>query len=235
MRKLREPLEPLANYRASGILFLREKLGPILWQFPPNMPFDEDRFKAFFDLLPHDTLELARVAKHHGPTLKKDRVCLEADAKRPVRHAIEFRHASSLSDRFVDLLRKYNIALVVADAASKYPSVEDVTTNWVYVRLHGSRKLYVSGFAPREIRAWAAKVRAWHRGKEPAHARRIGGRAPPAKGGRDVFAFFDNTDVKLRAPVDARNLANELALDSDKSVRQVLADLGVKARKTGMR
>jgi uncharacterized protein YecE (DUF72 family) len=87
MRKLRRPLEPLANYLASGVLRLREKLGPILWQFPPNMSLNEDRFKAFFNLLPHDTVELARVAKHHSAKLKS-RVCPEPDAKRPVRHAI---------------------------------------------------------------------------------------------------------------------------------------------------
>jgi uncharacterized protein YecE (DUF72 family) len=229
MRKLREPLEPLANYLASGVLRLRQKLGPILWQFPPNMAFDENRFQAFFDLLPHDTLELARVAKHHSAK-RKNRVCLEPDAKRPVRHAVEFRHASFLSDRFVELLRRHKIALVVADAASKYPTVEDVTADWVYVRLHGSRKLYVSGYTPREIRAWAAKVEAWHRGKEPKDARRIGEPAPPAKRGRDVFVFFDNTDVKLRAPVDARKLAQELAVDSEKTARQLLAKLGVQSK-----
>jgi uncharacterized protein YecE (DUF72 family) len=229
MRKLREPLEPLANFLASGVLRLREKLGPILWQFPPNMPFDEDRFRAFFDLLPRDTLELAKVAKHHGEKLN-GRVCLEADAKRPVRHAVEFRHVSFLTDRFIELLRKHKIALVVADAASKYPTVEDVTTDWVYVRLHGSRKLYVSGYTPREIRAWAEKVRAWNGGGEPETARRIGKPARPAKRGRDVFVFFDNTDVKLRAPVDARKLAKEVRVDSGELVRGVLAELGVQSR-----
>jgi uncharacterized protein YecE (DUF72 family) len=229
MRKLKEPRQPLANYLASGILCLREKLGPILWQFPPFLPFIEDRFKAFFDLLPHDTEELARAAKGHAPFLKK-RVYLEPEAKRPVRHAVEFRHESFLTDRFTDLLRKHNIALVVADVASKYPTAEDVTADWLYLRLHGSRKLYVSGYSAREIAAWADKVRAWHAGKEPTDARRIDGKAKPAKKGRDVFVFFDNTDVKLRAPVDARRMAERLGIGPSGTVKQVLDELGVKPK-----
>jgi uncharacterized protein YecE (DUF72 family) len=229
MRKLKEPLQPLANFLASGVLCLREKLGPILWQFPPSMPFVEDRFKEFFELLPHDTVQLARLAGHHAPFLKK-RVHLEPDAKRPVRHAVEFRHESFLSDRFTDLLRKHDVALVVADVASKYPTAEDVTADWVYLRLHGSRQLYASGYSPKEIGEWAAKVRAWHRGSEPAAARRIGKAARAAKGGRDVYVFFDNTDVKLRAPVDARRMARELGVGPDATVPKVLGHLGVKAK-----
>jgi uncharacterized protein YecE (DUF72 family) len=229
MRKLREPRQPLANFLASGILCLREKLGPILWQFPPVMPFNEDRFNEFFDLLPHDTVELARLAKQHDSFLK-ERVFLEPDAKRTVRHAVEFRHESFLTDRFTKLLRKHNIALVVADAASKYPAVEDVTADWVYLRLHGSRQLYVSGYTPREIRAWAEKVEAWHQGSEPSNARRIGSEAKPRKRGRDVYVFFDNTDVKLRAPVDARRMAQQLGIAPDQTPNQVLKELGIRSR-----
>lgn len=229
MLMLNEPRQALANFFASGLLGLREKLGPILWQFPPFMQFNEDRFKEFFELLPHDTVELARLAKQHGSFLK-GRVYLEADAKRAVRHAVEFRHVSFMTDRFTDLLREHHVALVVADAASKYPTVEDVTADWVYVRLHGSRQLYASGYSPREIKAWARKLRAWRRGTEPPGARRIGDKAPAARGGRDVYAFFDNTDVKLRAPVDARRMADELGIGPRKRVRQVLDDLGIKPK-----
>jgi uncharacterized protein YecE (DUF72 family) len=211
LRKLKEPRQAIANYFASGLLCLREKLGPILWQFPPNMPFNEDRFKAFLDLLPHDTTELARLAKEHAPFLE-GRVQLEPDATRPVRHAVEFRHESFLTDRFIDLLRQHKVALVVADVASKYPTAEDVTADFVYVRLHGSRQLYASGYSPREIKAWAAKVKLWHEGREPAGADRIDGKATPAKRGRDVYVFFDNTDVKLRAPVDAQTLMRKLGV-----------------------
>jgi uncharacterized protein YecE (DUF72 family) len=229
MRKLKDPRQPLANFFASGLLGLREKLGPILWQFPPFMPFDEDRFTKFFEYLPRDTVELARLGKKHAAFLKK-RVYLETDEKRPVRHAVEFRHESFLTERFITLLRKHNIALVVADVASRFPTAEDVTADWVYVRLHGSRKLYVSGYSPREIAAWAAKFRAWHQGVEPPKARRTGGKAAPAATGRDVYAFFDNTDVKLRAPVDARRMAKTLGIGPTRTPRQVLKELGVKPK-----
>ncbi|HVX14925.1 MAG TPA: DUF72 domain-containing protein [Pirellulales bacterium] len=229
IRRLKDPQEPLANFFASGLLCLREKLGPILWQFPPFMPFIEDRFKEFFDLLPHDTEELARLAQQHTAS-SDDRVYLEPDAKRPVRHAIEFRHDSFLTDRFVSLVRQHNIALVVADAASKFPTTEDVTADWVYARLHGSREMYISGYAPEEITAWAAKVRTWHAGDEPADVRRVGAPAPKAPNGRDVFVFFDNTDVKQRAPVDARQMMEELGIASDQTIDQVLAELPIQAK-----
>ncbi len=229
MRKLREPAQPLANYLASGLLHLREKLGPILWQFPPFMPFDEERFARFFDLLPHDTGELAKTAKRHM-SLEASRAYLEVDQNRPVRHAVEFRHESFMTERFVELLREHNVALVVADVASRFPTAEDVTADWVYVRLHGSRKLYVSGYTPREIEAWAKKIRSWSKGSEPRDARRIDGKAPPAKKGRDVFVFFDNTDIKLRAPVDARKMAETLGVGPETPVGEVLDELGVEAK-----
>lgn len=227
MLKLKNPRQALANYFASGMLSLREKLGPFLWQFPAAMPFHEDRFTQFFELLPRDTTELARLGTEHNALLK-GRVFLEPDAKRAVRHAVELRHDAFLCDRFVALLRKHNIALVVADVASKFPTAEDVTADLVYVRLHGSRQLYASGYTPREIEAWAAKVRAWHEGSEPANARRICGKARPAPKGRDVFVFFDNTDVKLRAPADARRMARLLGIGPRETVGRVATELGVK-------
>jgi uncharacterized protein YecE (DUF72 family) len=193
------------------------------------MAFDEGRFREFFELLPRDTAELARLGKRHDSFLK-GRVDLETDARRPVHHAVEFRHESFLSERFIALLREHNLALVAADVAGKFPTAEDVTADWVYVRLHGSRKLYASGYSPREIAAWAERVQAWRRGSEPPSAQRIGGPAPPARGGRDVYIFFDNTDVKLRAPVDARRMARELGIGPETTASQVLRELGVTAK-----
>jgi uncharacterized protein YecE (DUF72 family) len=228
IRRLKDPVEPLANFFASGLLCLRDKLGPILWQFPPFMKFDEGRFREFLGVLPHDTEALARFAKKHA-TFEGDRVSFDVDEKRPVRHAVEFRNESFLSGRFVDLLREHNVALVVADVASKFPTAQDVTADWVYVRLHGARELYVSGYSPKEVGEWSTRVRAWAEGKEPADANRIGPPAKPAKGGRDVFVFFDNTDVKQRSPVDARAMSEELGIGPRESVGEVLAALGVDA------
>ncbi len=225
-RKLIEPRQPLANFFASGVLALREKLGPILWQFPPTMPFHEDRFQAFFELLPRDTIRLARLAKEHAPFLK-GRVILEPDAMRPVRHAVEFRHESFRTDRFTELLRKHRIALVIADVASKFPTAQDVTADWIYARLHGSRQLYVSGYGPREIEAWADRFRIWRDGKLPHHGALIGPPADIRPAGRDVYVFFDNTDIKLRAPVDARRLARTLGVAPRATQRQICKELAL--------
>jgi len=230
MRKLKNIAGPLANFCASGPLCLREKLGPILWQFPPFLPFDAGRFRAFFELLPRATSDMARLARKHDAWMK-GRVHVEADGVRPVRHAVEFRHESFLNEEFVRLLREFNIALVVADVASRFPTAQDVTADWVYVRLHGSRRLYVSGYTPREIEAWANRIEAWHDGGEPDDARRIDGPAPRRMGGRDVFVFFDNTDVKLRAPVDARRMAKRLGVGPAGTPRQVMKELQPAAAK----
>lgn len=190
LRRLKDVRTPLANFLASGLLELREKLGPILWQFPPTMKLDLRRFRAFLEMLPRDSRELARLGAEYDSRLKEP-PALEFDANRPVRHAIEFRHESFLTPAFVELLREFNVSIVVADAASKFPASEEVTADFVYIRLHGSRKLYVSGYTPRELDGWAGKIRGW------------------SKRG-DVYVYFDNTDIKLRAPVDARSLARRL-------------------------
>lgn len=233
LRRLKDIDTPLANFFASGLLNLRAKLGPILWQFPPFMRFNADRFRAFFDLLPRDTMELARFARRHDAGLNRA-VALDPDARRPVRHAVEFRHESFMTEAFVSLLREYNIALVIADVASKFPTAEDITADWVYVRLHGSRQLYASGYTPREIEAWARKVELWSAGREPTEARRIAARPPrasppataPITRPRDIYIYFDNTDVKLRAPIDARRMAERLSVGPSASAAAVLADLG---------
>jgi uncharacterized protein YecE (DUF72 family) len=220
MTRLRDPKPKLANFFASGPLLLREKLGPVLWQFPANLEFDADRFRAFFEHLPRDTIAAARLARAHDDRIRGG-VHLDADAARPIRHAVEFRHASFLADGFLGLMREHDVALVVADVAGKFPIAHDVTSDWVYVRLHGSRQLYASGYGPRELDAWAERIRAWHCGSEPADARRIGPPCPPSAA-RDVYAFFDNTDVKLRAPVDARKLAERLGVGPRESIPEVM-------------
>lgn len=205
LRRLKDVRAPLANFMASGLLELKDKLGPILWQFPPMMRFDEPRFRAFLEMLPRDTRELARLGGEHDGRLKEPPT-LEFDQVRPVRHAIEFRHESFLAPGFASLLREFNVSIVVADAASKYPSTEEITADFVYIRLHGSRTLYVSGYSPRELDAWAKKVRRWSKT-------------------RDVYIYFDNTDIKLRAPVDARNLAKRLGIETPQTPRAIVREL----------
>lgn len=193
MLKLKEIEGPLANVLASGIFELREKLGPILWQFPEMVKFDPERFEHFFSLLPQDTEAALARALEYQPRME-GKVSLAMDAKRPMRHAVEVRHESFRDARFIALLRKYNVALVVADTAGKWPYMEDVTADFMYLRLHGDEELYASGYGDAAIERWAGKIRAW------------------SAGGRDVYCYFDN-DIKVHAPYDAKRLIAALGLD----------------------
>lgn len=211
MRRLNEIEAPLANFMASGVLRLGPKLGPILWQFPPRMKFDEGRFRSFLDLLPRDTKEAVALASRHDSRLD-NRSWLECDADQPVRHAFEIRHDSFRDPKFIELLREYQAALVCADTVD-WPLLMDLTSDFVYCRLHGSEELYVSGYDDEDLDRWAARVRAWARGAEPEDAERV---MPPTRWrpeGRDVFVYFDN-DAKVRAPFDATGLAERVGIDT---------------------
>jgi len=219
MRKLRDVEEPLANFLASGLFNLREKLGPILWQFPPNFKYDRARLEPFLDLLPHDTHAACRLARRRSAWMK-GRTRLAVDAKREVRHAIEIRHESFLHPSFVELLRAHSIALVVAETAGRWPLYEDLTADFVYVRLHGDQELYRSGYGDEALERWAQRIRAWNAGREPEDARKIVGAKSRVSKSRDVYCFFDNTDAKLRAPFDARSLMEKLGVAPANSARE---------------
>lgn len=201
LKRLRDSAAPLANFLASGVLELGGKLGPILWQLPPSLPYDRSRLEEFFGLLPRDTTAAAHLARTQGHPLAAP------PEHRNLRHALEVRHASFQNPEFIALLRRHGVALVVADTAGKWPFMEDVTANFFYVRLHGDKELYASGYSPRALRTWAAKIRTWRRGGTPAGPHHQANPAPVRD--RDVYVYFDN-DVKVRAPYDAMRLAHLL-------------------------
>jgi uncharacterized protein YecE (DUF72 family) len=213
MRRLRQIEEPLANFLASGVFNLREKLGPILWQFPPNFKYERARMEPFLELLPHD-IPAARAIVQKRSRWMKGRSFLPAGEPRALRHAIEIRHESFLNSTFVDLLRRNRVALVIAETARRWPMAHDITADFVYMRLHGDKELYQSGYQDLALTRWARRMRAWHRGAEPADATKIANKKPPRAKARDVYCFFDNTDVKLRAPRDAQTLMRKLGLKS---------------------
>ncbi|HEU4678764.1 MAG TPA: DUF72 domain-containing protein [Terrimicrobiaceae bacterium] len=212
LRRLKDAETALANFLASGLLRLRQKLGPILWQLPPNFSYDRARLEAFFRILPRTTTAAGALARKHDSRLE-ERAWTEPGEKRPLRHALEVRHPSFENEDFVDLLREHEIALVVADTAGKWPLIEDTTSDFVYVRLHGDVELYVSGYTAAALDSWARKVRAWAAGRTPADARLIAPRPKPRPQGRDVFVYFDN-DAKVRAPFDAISLARRLGIQT---------------------
>lgn len=207
MKKLRDIEEPLANFFASGVLRLADKLGPFLWQFPPGMAFDPPRFTRFLELLPGDTRAAAKLACRHGEHVA-GRAWTDAGEERALRHAFEVRHPSFLCPEFIALLRRYNAALVFADSAGRWPYAEDVTADFVYVRLHGAEDIYASRYADAQLDWWAARCRSWAGGVEPADARRVSDVRPGHVPGH-VFVYFDN-DAKVHAPFDAARLAQRL-------------------------
>ena len=209
MKKLRDVREPLANFFASGLLRLEGRLGPILWQLPEQLRFEPAVLEDFLALLPGSSGEAARLAESHGARLN-GRAWTRTGHDRPLRYALEVRHSSFVTPALPRLLRRYGVALVVADAAGQFPLIEEVTADFVYVRLHGSRELYHSGYDPSEIQDWAGRVRAWRAGSEPSGARRLGDDSlPPCP--RDVYLYFDN-DIGAHAPADAQALSTALGL-----------------------
>ena len=196
MKKLAGIETPLANFLASGVLALGRKLGPILWQLPPNLGFDSERLEAFFDLLPRTTGAAAAIAVSHDQRVPADRaVTAVADPAQRIRHAVEVRHETFRTNEFYELLRRQQIALVVADSPGKWPFIEEITTDFMYVRLHGHDELYTSGYSDESLDEWAAKARNW------------------VAAGQDVYIYCDN-DAKVRAPYDAMGLMQRLGLSA---------------------
>jgi uncharacterized protein YecE (DUF72 family) len=193
LKKLRDVETPLANFFASGVLALGPKLGPVLWQLPPNLGFDAGRIADFLALLPRTTAAAAELASGHDERME-GRAFTTTDEDRPLRHAMEVRHPSYETAAFTDLLRTHDVAVVTADTAGKWPMfLEPTTDDLAYVRLHGAEELYASGYDDAGLDRWAGLVAGWR------------------DAGRDVVVYFDN-DIKVRAPVDAQALAARLGV-----------------------
>jgi uncharacterized protein YecE (DUF72 family) len=202
MKQLKDCETPLANFFAQGVLALGRKLGPILWQLPARMPFDAERIERFIALLPRDTAAAARLARRHDRQIMIGRTLLEPAASTPIRHALEVRHESFRDRRFLALLRRAGVALVVSDAPG-WPRFEEVTADFLYLRLHGAEELYSSGYDSAALDLWAERIGRWAAGALPAQNQRS----------RDVYVYFDN-DAKVRAPADARALAVRLGVNT---------------------
>jgi len=204
MLKLRNARTALANFIASGVLALGDKLGPMLWQLPPNLAFHAERLEEFLAQLPRDTDAARALGRAHDARMA-GRAWLPDGPSRKLRHAFEIRHPSFVDPAFVALLRRHRAALVVADTASRWPLLEDVTSDFVYVRLHGDQALYTSGYGDEALAGWARRIEAWRQGGQVEDARTTSAPPPRAVARRDVYCYFDN-DVKVHAPFDAMRL-----------------------------
>jgi uncharacterized protein YecE (DUF72 family) len=183
---------PLANFFASGVLALGPRLGPVLWQLPERLRFDAAVLDAFLGQLPRSTAAAATLAEQHDDKVKEGRILTTAEIDLPLRYALEFRSETFATEEAYDVLRRHDVACVVADTAGRWPKVEQLTAqDLMYVRLHGDKELYTSGYTDESLDAWADKCRGWN------------------AAGLDVFVYFDN-DVKGFAPYDAMRLIERL-------------------------
>lgn len=207
IRRLKDVEHPVANFFASGVLDLKKKLGPILWQFPPSFKFDAELFESFLQLLP-------RTAKEATAAVHKYREDFDNPTKQSqrLRHCVEIRNKTFMEPSFIELLRTFDVAFVVADSAGRFPYAEDMTSDFVYMRLHGDTELYKSGYTDEALDRWFERMQTWSRGGQPKDAKLIAEspKANPVKE-RDVYCYFDNTD-KLWAPYDARKILAKLDL-----------------------
>lgn len=190
IKRLDDVAEPLANFFASGILALGTKLGPVLWQLPPNLDFDPEVLEAFLTLLPLTTGEAVELAKKRGERMR-GKEYLETDAERPMRHAMEVRNFSFDDQEFAAILERHNVATVLGDSAGRWPKFDWVTADFAYARLHGDKELYTSGYDAAGIETWQEWV------------------LDQLDHDRDAYVYFDN-DQKVRAPYDAMALLDKL-------------------------
>jgi uncharacterized protein YecE (DUF72 family) len=211
IKRLRDIDAPLANFFASGLANLREKLGPILWQLPPTMRYDPSLLERFLASLPPDTDAASKLARRHDARVT-GRARLAFGPVRVLRHALEVRHDTFVDPRLIDQLRRHRVALVIADTAGKWPQLGDITAEFVYIRLHGDEELYRSAYIEPVLTRWAQRIRAWAAGGDPPGIERISREAAPAAGQREVFCYFDNTD-KVEAPANARRLMQKLGVE----------------------
>lgn len=209
MKQLRDVETAMANFFASGILALGEKLGPILWQLPPRMKFDPEKMARFLAILPPDTHSAARLARKHDEILH-GRAFTKPEGDRPLRHCFEVRHDSFVTPEFYDMLYQCGCGWVIADTGGRWPRTEDITADFVYVRLHGPKELYASGYDDEALDWWAPRIRAWSKGTRPKDPIQGDPKTFHRAKKRDVYVYFDN-DVKARAPGDARRLIERLS------------------------
>lgn len=207
MLRARDPGTAFSNFFASGVLRLGHKCGPFLWQFPERFRFDPVVLERFFRALPRDMDEAARLAAAHDDRPRKGTWTRKV-VDGALRHAIEIRSETFCVPSFIELLREHDVALVVADTVA-WPLLHDVTSDFVYCRLHGSEELYVSGYDDAALADWSRRAVAWAAGREPRGGRRVG--TPPPRRARDVYVYFDN-DAKVRAPADAMRLQELVAV-----------------------
>ena len=178
-RVLSEAGESVGKFLNQGIVELGDRLGPILWQFAPTKAFDPDDFAGFLDLLPKTLEGLA------------------------LRHCVEVRHASFIDPAFVKLCRDRDVAICLSEH-QHYPLICDITADFVYARLQIGSDAIPTGYAPKDLDAWAARLKDYSQGRVPGDLAPLD-RTGPAEGPRETVVFFIH-EGKVRAPAAAQEL-----------------------------
>jgi uncharacterized protein YecE (DUF72 family) len=190
IKRLKNCQAELANFFASGPLALGSKLGPFVWQLPPNLSFDAQVLETFLAMLPRTMDEYLQLAAKADERLKSTPYLFAAQVG-PLRHAIELRHSSFDHPQVEALLTRFNVARVIADTLDN--SKRDLTADFAYCRLQGPARSGSNGYTPADIEDWATTCRHW------------------ADAGKDVFAYFVHED-KLHAPANAIALRQALGI-----------------------
>lgn len=183
-RVLKEAGDSIKRFVDSGIAELGGHLGPLLWQFAPTKKFDAADFGGFLEQLPD---KVGRIG---------------------LRHVIEVRHDSFCTGEFIALVRQFKMPVVYTDHA-KYPNIADLTGDFVYARLQRGEDTVPTAYPPKDIAAWAKRLRTWADGKAPNDLPRIEAVAKLAAAPRNVFAYVIH-EGKIRAPAGAMALIEEL-------------------------
>jgi uncharacterized protein YecE (DUF72 family) len=173
----------IERFFASGVLELKAKLGPVLWQMAPYKQFEPEDFAAFLALLPQ---------RIDGKT---------------IRHVVEVRHESFASPAFIELLRSASVATVLVDSA-RHPMIGDVTSDFIYARLQRTEDQVATGYNAAALDQWARRARAWAEGGAPDDLPTVASKAP-VKTRRDVFIYMIS-GAKVRAPAAAMALIARL-------------------------
>ena len=176
--------ESVARFLNSGVTELGDKLGPLLWQFANSKKYDRADMTGFLDLLPET---------HHGLKL---------------RHVLEPRHDSFCDPDFIALARERGAAVCYAHHA-EYPNIPDVTADFVYARLQRGSDEVPTGYPPKQLDAWAERLKTWAAGGQPADLDLTDPATKPAKKARDVYCFVIH-EGKVRAPAAAMGLIERL-------------------------
>ncbi|MET4568053.1 DUF72 domain-containing protein [Rhodanobacter soli] len=182
-KRLADTGKGVSGFVHGGLAEMGDRLGPILWQLPPSRPFDAGDLAAFLDTLPR-----------------------ELDGQ-PLRHVLEVRHPSFLSESYVELASAQRVPTVFTDSPD-YPSLADLTGDFSYARLMRSEDGNPAGYAPAELDRWAGHARTWAAGSDVAELPHVATPQPPGPP-RDVFVFFISA-AKHRNPAAAMALQSRV-------------------------